>query len=386
MATAGSSQGDDLSSFADTHIPSHEGPDFAGRWAEPYAQSLRRSGLDRDAISTHLAVMFWQIAMGTEAFDIARLELALPPSPWFEREELVVSHGDPDNPQFNLVVLDDGYPDEPRVLRLDPSQDDLIQAHQAWRDDHLDALKSPAAQRRMSQVASSLLTDLVLSIDAGFAIRALADRPFYVLAARRPPRLFTGVPMAPWPVSAARGGTLQASAGAVVRHQKNTKQVGVTIAAHTILNGSQRSPVGRKVNVNGQVGTVISCDIISDSCFVELGHIGAPNHVPSVINGVLQGIPTLGVSGRFEGCTSGLVSTTIQAVNVNVAMTRVPMVQQTFNLSQPTRPGDSGCAFLDANDVLTGFALASTQGGIPPQYSTWIWVDPVFSFHSLQAF
>jgi hypothetical protein len=378
-----------LSEYLDQYIPRHPGPNFDGQSLQRYTRRLQDLEKNVTGGTTFLAVTLWQILMETQAFADLYPTLGLRPVPWYERDARVVMHGDANPPEYDLLILDRTYTGTPRAARLTPSNDDLVTAFDRWQKGRRDNLNTLFREHRISKDAfnqSEILLEKVA--DDQFAIEAVHQAEFHVLAARMPDLTYTSLPGVPWRVVPRIGTGGFASAGAVVRSQGNTKVVGVTVPAHLLLPNGPANPVGWVVDVNGQSGTVVSCDMISDSCFVELRQVGPPNHVPKASQGLVPGgvAPGLGTVGYFEGAASqGKQSGKITSVSVNV-FNQHPLVQQTFDLSWLTNPGDSGCALIDGNGHILGFALACTTPVSNPSFSTWVWANSVFGYHKLQAF
>lgn len=377
----------DLSEFLQQHTPKHEGPDFRFLDRGRYLGAVRQ--LKHGAEDTLLAVALWQIIVETREFAGLLGSLGLTPLPWHERDARVVIHGDPRHrPDFDLLILDSSFGDTPRSVQIKPSPSDLYDAFEKWqgfRNDNLAMLlKEDRIGRRQYSDVSSLINKL---LDRDFAVGAVDFSSFYIVAARLPDLRYTSLPASPWPVSTTTGGP-SASAGAVVRSQTNPQVVGVTISTHLLLPHGCGNAIGMGVLVNGQPGTVVSCDIVSDSCFVQLARIGPPTHQQKASQGPVRGgvAPAQGTTGFFEGCGSGgRMSGQITSVSVNTFAPH-PLVQQRFDLNTLTNSGDSGCALVDGNDHILGFAHSCTSPMSNPSFSTWIWADSVFSAHKLQAF
>lgn len=385
---AGEGEGS-LREFVDLHIPRHEGPDFRGLQNGRYYRSILDAQVGGDSAATLLAVTLWQILTETHAFREFCWNNDLPPVPWHERDLQVVAHGAESRPELDLLILDRAYPHcEARSDRLAPSRDDLVEAYDRWRSSRSWNLGALQQSRRVTEAQGRVLGLLFVVIDPDFAIAALRSSEFHVLAARMPDLRYTSVPQTPWPAAPQPYPASVSTAGAVVRHRTNARQIGVTVATHAVLNSTLANPVGWTVDVNGQPGTVVSCDVISDSCFVELAHIGPPNHAHATTSGLLTNgqLPSLGMNVHFDGCASaGRQYGQITSVSINF-FNQHPLIQQTFNVNRLTNPGDSGAALLDAGKFLLGFAFCCTSATSNPSYSTWIWADSVIAYHQLQLF
>jgi hypothetical protein len=379
-----------LVEFLDTNVPSHPGPNFDLIRDGYYGQMLQKFKHDASTESTVLATVLWQILIETAAFQQISKQIGLRPVPWYEREVRVVAHRESSPaPEYDLLVLDRAYRESPTTAQLTAPPDDLNNAFDRWRAVRTANLAAMVQAGRLTQNMQRQLQWLLQDvIDRNFAVAALEKAQFHVLAARMPDLRYTAVPGTPWKVTPKVGYGGFASAGAVVRSQTNRASVGVTIPAHLLLPNGPADPRGWTVDVGGQVGTVVSCDMISDSCFVELPLIGPPNHVTGASAGLLQNsvAPGIGTSGSFEGCaTPGKQSGRIRAVNIDVFLSN-PIVQQTFDLDCLTNVGDSGCAFLDSSGHILGFAAATTGPMAHVTYSKWIWANSVFAYHKLQPF
>jgi hypothetical protein len=378
----------DLSEFYRQHASSQPIPDYLKMRGGIYAKEIFARGQTIAQANTVLSVILWQILIETAAFEQLCLGWKLGPVPWYERELKLVSHGSDTSPAFDLAIFDRTFGPVPQSLQVRAGNQDLRTAVDKWKRVRRTNIEALLRQQRITPAEHEYLSTLINVIDHGFAVDAANQRECYVLAARMPDVQYTSIPAMPWTVAPQPATLTSGSAGAVVRNQNNSSQFGITAAAHVVLPNMPANPGGFQVDVNGQSGTVVTFDYISDSCFVNLAYVGAPNHNHRSTSGLLQGAlaPSLGTFATFEGCgTPTPRSGQIIAVSVN-AFAQHPLVQQRFDFNTLSNQGDSGCALLDSTGHILGFALSRTNPTSNPSFSTWIWANSVFSVHGLQAF
>jgi hypothetical protein len=165
----------------------------------------------------------------------------------------------------------------------------------------------------------------------------------------------------------------QSSSAGVVAKASNLRQ-GVTAALHAI-------DTTKGVTVNGQTGTILTTDLISDSCFIELPTLPPVGTKGS--NGRLVGmLPRGNENASFEGITSGQTPVVVTGWSLEL-----PDVQTYNQLKVYTTPatnhGDSGAALItdSPDDRIVGFAFERTvpigAPGAQIEYSSWIWADLV---------
>lgn len=371
----------DIPEFMDKHVPVHAGPDFDSLASGMYVGQVRDLIGGWRVESTFLAVSLWQILIRTAKFATIHSELRGGP------DFRVVMHRPNPLEEVDLLMLDSSFTGSPTNFRVHPAESELLQAYVDWQRESEENLIGLVSAHRLTAREYARCRALLRVIDSDFAIRAVQKSEYYCVFAQRPPFEYTSIPATPWKItSTARAGSA-VSAGAAVRSTLNSSQTGVTIPAHFLLPRGPGNPVGMVVDIDGHPGVVVSCDSISDSCFVELPQVGSASHPTKLTNGLLPNglVPALGTTGYFEGqATPGRQTGQITSVNVSFFFQN-HLVQQRFDLNCLTNRGDSGCALLDGSDHILGFALGRTAPAANPSFSTWIWANSVFGFHNLAA-
>jgi len=163
---------------------------------------------------------------------------------------------------------------------------------------------------------------------------------------------------------------------------------GVTVCRHGLTGELKPSQFvsnlyGQEVEIDGIKGRILSDDLVSDSCFVELDQ--------SKINGItdcagpLQILPDPNRSLSFEGAISGKKSTKIYPLAWdNDILTPELEVQKLISTPKVTNKGDSGAGLFDENGNIIGFSFSKTKLGSQPEFSRWVWANSVFQFHNLK--
>lgn len=310
-----------------------------------------------EAVTSPLIVTtFWQAFIESPAFAKSLWKAGASSTAIFEGERFIVSHGS-GWPRQDLVIFDPRHDSkEPVVVPIEPEPGDLVEGWERFR------------QRNQ-------LTDPHFRVHQLAAIEASSAQPFGAIVVPRPPIEFTRCPSPPWPV--APSGTSSAAAavstaGVVVRNNRN--QTGVTAALHALGGAKQAS-------VAGQVCNVVSEDVISDSCFIEVPGCALPPQ--GGLAGPLRGVtPRVLDPVKFEGITSSTVATVVTGWSPDLPFV-LPYSQLKVLTKPDTNPGDSGAALIDSNDELIGFAFYRTGFGAPIEYAAWIWADCVFQAHKL---
>lgn len=303
-----------------------------------------------------IVTTFWQAFIESPVFAKSLWNAGASHSSVFQGERYIVSHGS-GWPRLDLIVFDPEHrASEPIVAEVEPQKDDLVEGWERFR--HRVGLSDP--QFRVRELA---------------AVEASSAQAFGVVVAGRPPIEFTRCPSPPWavaPVGTATGGT--STVGVVVKNNRN--QTGVTAALHALGSAKQAT-------VDGQVCNVVSEDVVSDSCFIEVPGCALPTK--SGLAGPLQGVtPRVLDPVSFEGVTSALANTIVTGWSPDLPFV-LPYSQLKVLTKADTNPGDSGAALIDSGDHILGFAFYRTGFGAPIEYAAWIWADCVFQAHHLSV-
>lgn len=132
--------------------------------------------------------------------------------------------------------------------------------------------------------------------------------------------------------------------------------------------------VGTDVTVGLRSFKVKHADAVQDIVFIPLGKDYNVPDLVGIKGPVANRAPGQGDNVRFEGSTSGDVSTRIASYDAGLLRRRA-----TVQLKLQTRPdanaGDSGAALIDDDDHVLAFAFERTDYGDFPEFTDWIWAD-----------
>jgi hypothetical protein len=314
--------------------------------------------LSETVTSPLIATTFWQAFIDSPAFAKSLWKAGASNTAVFQGERFIVTHGS-GWPRQDLIIFDPSHTaSEPIVASIEPLRDELINGWERFR--HRTGLLDP--QFRMRELA---------------AIEASLEQPFGVVVTARPPVEFTRSPSPPWsvtPVGTQAGIGGVSTAGVVAKNNRN--QTGVTAALHALGSAKQAS-------VAGQAYNVVSEDVVSDSCFIDIPGCALPP--TSGLAGPLQGVtPRVLDRVTFEGVTSTRVITIVTGWSPDLPFV-LPYSQLKVLTKADTNPGDSGAALIDGSDHIIGFAFYRTGFGAPIEYAAWIWADSVFQAHQLSV-
>jgi hypothetical protein len=323
-----------------------------------------------------LATLFWQIMLRSPAFarSLAQLDVN---AQTLQRVEPYVVPGTAG--RFDLVVLDPGRSAETiQAVTLEASRDELVIAWRRWSTSQPWSRTPLPELYRTSPPFPTAPTpaELLDVVDPDFPGELLARNEFRVLVARLPETQLTATPPVPMlGVSIPPDPKPTATAGIVATDRSGV--VGVTTAHHAL----GAIDVGDPVLVGPHSGKVRSLDMVSDSAFVEVPGMTLPGD-PAGLRGVLRGLSPREGPASFEGIASGPVSTRVTGWSPDI-----PLVQPYSQLKVLTTPataaGDSGCALMDIDGYILGFAFYRTGLGQPVEFSAWIWAHSVCEAHGL---
>ncbi len=331
----------DLQSFADKWSDDQRGIelDLVGPHCRRLFQHVQNEGKTR----SYIANKFWQSFLGSASVLRAAQKLNIDYRNLVRCDKVVVYR--PDFERFDLLFLVHEELPEPRHLNISLADEEVFDGFDAWN------------KRTLSP-----LNDMN---NPGLVVEAVhAGQPFGLIAATAPKSDLIYAP-SPW-CGVDPGTGVSSSVGIIAKDKAGRK--GVTTALHGI-------GIAKNVTVNGVGGTVVTTDLISDSCFIEMSP--TPSCGLKGQKGPLSGLlPRGNQSAEFENNQSKIVRTVITGWSPEL-----PTVQQYNQLKiytqKDTDPGDSGAVLITDDDYLAGFAFERTHFGAPIEFSTWIWADLV---------
>lgn len=130
-------------------------------------------------------------------------------------------------------------------------------------------------------------------------------------------------------------------------------------------------PIGTPVTVGLKRSQVKLASETQDLVFIPLGR---HHNIPGLRgeNGLRERPPAQSDAMRFEGATSGQVQTVVCSHDAGLNRRR-PTLQLKVQTRADTNFGDSGCALIDEDDRIVGFAFEQTAYGEYPAFTDWIW-------------
>jgi hypothetical protein len=339
---------------------------------------------DQDRAEAMIATFVWQVFIGARSsfrypyrFSLDGSELVLVPNGSGQRTryDLVLRGGVAGTLLPNVVTFDN-WPGAPFVIF------DLERSFEAWKEQ---ALSEAQRRQKLSDVRSNnwrQTSEAIRRVSRRLIADALETRRFAAITmpAQIYERTATLVPDPAVDVRHETTARLLGTAGVFVNR---AEMCGVTVAAHALHDGTNWPVAGTtRCRIGGREGTVVSCDPVSDSCFVKLNGNAPFAGTAKTAN------PLSGVSPRKEervtavGAVSGKVEGKVVGWDPMLPLfTRFTQVK--LYTSAMTSPGDSGAALVDAENHVLGFAFLRTPYGAASQESVWIWADSVYHAHNL---
>jgi hypothetical protein len=343
----------DLDDLADRFLGKEYQPLLCG----PFANGLHDFYRSESITQPLVASIFWQIFVASPAFGKALEETGTSSKAITGWQIFIVRH----NNRHDLVVLDPFFErDEPSIIESVKVTPEDMKA--GWT-------------RLLSTIPQSFLPSFIEKNAPNFrldtAIEAVNNTRFGLMVAREPKMFYTSsTPHPAIPVDSLSGNSV-ATVGVVTLNAKG--QRGVTTARHAVNELAT-------VKIDSQIGKIISSDILTDSCFIEL-HDSNINAKP--VKGPLTGIvPRMYEHVEFEAITSGKVQTIVTGTSLQLPLI-VPGMQNIVYTKPVTQCGDSGAALLSDNDSILGFSMARTAYTEMVEFSCWIWAEDVFRAHNL---
>lgn len=333
------------------------------RFISPSAQRLEGLTASESHVEPTIATVFWQIVAESPSFPSILQQAGASPLAVEQGQIVVVPHGAPANPRYDLLVLDPARaPDESTSAPCEVDPRDLQLGWERWREQHAD-----------EPIVALVGPDLAPAVSV--AMR------FGVVVIGAPRFEPTSAPNPPWGVGSPAGRLPASTAGVLA--VDDAQRVGVTVAHHAVAdaNGGVVPPQA-EVWVDGHAGTVVSEHRESDSCFVELPHLAGT--VVQPLAPLIGESPGAHERAMFTGLVSGQIETVVDGWDFNVLhrhSQRPPWVY-----TPPiTKKGDSGAALVSWKGYLLGFAAYRTAIDEPVASAVWVWAASVFAAHRLGA-
>lgn len=347
-----------LAAWVDTQVEA--GPGQSLYSLGPVGSAVHEMLQSKQHTSTLIANTFWQSYVHSGAFVRDLLKIQVNPTVVLMHEILVVSHG---MDRYSLLLTDPNLVGGgARAFKINARLDELLGGWVAAVQSHGLAQTSVKSEAELFPVPLLAPSHVLKEVVDSQSFSVIVSVPFA--------EENTSVPSPHVPVSSA--GNLS-TAGVYV--QDAMHRIGVTAAEHA-------APPGSPVTVDGLLGSIISRDALTDSCFIHVLQL-VPRPIPS--HGPLRLAPRQHETVTFEGAATRSGKAQIVAWNYELPSID-PNLQQTVRTDQVTSQGDSGAALLDSTGYIVGFAhsRSSTTGG--PTYSSWIWADAVFQKHGLTPY
>ncbi len=363
---------------------------FTIRATEAFGTMYPLIGRESHTESTLLSLS-WGAIVSTRWFARLLAELNLSLGAKDSPDLIVVAHRTGGHLRYDLVVL---TPPEtrlsPAVVAVPATLSEIeisLGVQNFQRDSGLLSAEDNARWRAGERPQRLAPESRALSIFNSTMVRdAIRTIPMGILFFHKPRTIGTSVPTPAMRVEpAAAVGT--ASTLGVIEPLGDGRLV-ATCCRHGISTDLQNSLKGAQViltplgGANGHRGTVVSDDVISDSCLVEFDPSKPPGHTgPSMpLRG--QFVPPSD-QVHFEGIASGATSTYVQGSD-KALLSRQPTVQKRIYTNAVTSPGDSGAALRNNDGKIIGFCFERTALHEPIEYSSWIWADSVYQAHGIR--
>jgi hypothetical protein len=348
----------ELSMLADKYLGHHGGVDFLS--AGSFACRVHEVTRSETATTPLIASVFWQAFLASPAA-VRALELAgASPLALTRGEAFIIRHG-ANWPRHDLIILDPEFNlSEPGIAKAEATNNELAEGWDRFR----------SSRRAFSPQLETLIRRA--GLDSVLAVEASNVQSFGVIVMRPPKLEFTHCPLPAWEVVAQPGG-IRSTAGVIAKDISG--RIGLTVALHAVPISANR------VTVNGMLGSLVSRDAVSDSCFIEVQTCPIPP--ARGLSGPLSGItPRAYEQVSFEGVASGMVSTIVTGWSPDLPFTQ-PYSQLKVLTKPDTNPGDSGAALIDGTDHILGFSFYRTGFNASVEFSSWIWAESVFEAHGL---
>jgi len=348
-----------LSQWMDSHVGLSPGVmlDNLG----PVTLAVREILQSEQHTSTLVANTFWQSYVKSSAFLRDLAKIGVRPASVRKHEILVVAHG---VHRCSLLLSDDSLSvGDVRTLVVTPRKTELLGG---WT-----SAARFQSRSTVSRVVASAEFPTLPHLAPSQVLREVVNaQPFSIVVTAPMQEEATSIPS---PYAPVQCGPYGSTAGAYV--QDAMHRIGVTAVEHGVLEGVS-------VTVDGQFGTVLGRDTLTDSCFI---------HVPTLLlrrkvsHGPLRLAPRQHEPVTFEGAATPIGTSNIVAWNYELPYLD-PNLQQTVRTDHVTSQSDSGAALIDSAGYIVGFAHSRSAANAVAAYSSWIWADAVFHRHGLSVY
>lgn len=348
-----------LSQWMDAHVAS-SAPGVMLDNVGPATLFVREILQSEQHTSTLVANTFWQSYVQSAAFSRDLSNVGVQPNSVRRHEMLVVAHG---VYRCSLLLTDDSLrAGDVRSFIVSRNRNELAAG---WR------VTARTREAVTGNLAALTEFPLLPFLAPSQVLSEVADtQPFSVVVAAPMEEEVTSIPS---PHVLVQSGVNDSTAGAYV--QDAMHRIGVTAAEHAVL-------LGASVIVDGLPGTVLSRDVLTDSCFIHVPML-PPRRKLSL--GPLRLAPRQHEPVTFEGASTPIGASNIVAWNYELPYLD-PNLQQTVRTDLVTSQRDSGAALIDGSNYIVGFAHSRSAANAVAGYSSWIWADAVFHRHNLSIY
>jgi hypothetical protein len=371
----------DIDTLADDLLGSERGNNlvYGGSYTREFLdiyRDMRSSNYDKNSstedgiyeeLSPLIATIFWRNFISSTGYhrELSRADSS--PFALTLGEPIVVSHAD--RTRYDLLVFDPQFKgEEPKVIQsIKVNIDDFknLKPFNNRVEPYYGLFRSP----NNIPYSRRLINDLIYNM-----INETIDiQNFGLIIAPTPKYLFTSsIPSKSIKVECPAG-KFNATVGITGRDSEN--RLGVTTALHSIKDSSE-------ILINGVKGVIVSADVITDSCFIEISPVPIPIHNIG-FRGPLKGVtPRVNEDVHFQSMNRGEINTIIIGWTPDVPF-HFPGSQLKVYTKAVTQQGDSGTALIDTNEHVIGFCFYRTGFNAKIEFSAWIWAESVFDVHSL---
>jgi hypothetical protein len=144
-------------------------------------------------------------------------------------------------------------------------------------------------------------------------------------------------------------------------------------------------PAGTPVTVGGTASHVARAEPVQDLVFIPLPDTFVVSRLCGLRGVRTSRAPSEGEPVAFEGAGTGTRADTRVKSHDAGLFRKSKGLQLKVQTPADTNRGDSGCALVDSDDRIIGFAFERTGYGEFPELTDWIWADNALSTLNLTA-